>query len=104
MKNIVVIILVASGFLQFALAFFMPWKKLVSAYEIDGKVMPNKKSFLLKQKFLYILIGIYMIGFGFLLYKDIFSSKGQILVMAISLMIICTLPSINKFKTFSKLN
>ncbi|GAA0123305.1 MAG: hypothetical protein KID00_12660 [Clostridium argentinense] len=98
MKNLIVIILIATGILQFLLALLMPWKKIITMYEGSGKVISNKRKFIFCQRFLYLLIGGYMLLIGFLIKKNIINSTGEILIMGVSLMILTFLPTLNKYK------
>lgn len=100
MKNLVIIILIATGILQFLLALFMPWKKILAMYEENGKTISNKGKFIFSQRFLYLLIGIYMILIAFLIKRNILSSTSEILIMGVSLMILTFLPTLNKYKHF----
>ncbi|HCQ88429.1 MULTISPECIES: hypothetical protein [unclassified Clostridium] len=100
MKNLIIIILIAAGILQLLLALFMPWKKILAMYEENGKVISNKKRFIFCQRFLYLLIGGYMILVAFLINKNIIKSTGEILIMGVSLMILTFLPTLNKYKYF----
>jgi len=85
--------LIAAGILQLLLALLMPWKRILAMYEENGKVI-------FCQRFLYLLIGGYMILVAFLINKDIIKSTGEILIMGVSLMILTFLPTLNKYKYF----
>lgn len=100
MKNFIIIILIAAGILQLLLALLMPWKKILAMYEENGKVISNKGKFIFCQRFLYLLIGGYMILVAFLINKNIIKSTGEILIMGVSLMILTFLPTLNKYKYF----